>query len=91
MLGKEELCVECLHPLHCAHVRASSCCAGSYCGRLLLRPAPTAAGSGYGRLRPSFSCAATHSSQTTAAPSEISPHSTVAATISASFRTFPAP
>src|SRR5690349_10790122 len=40
-----------------------------------------------GRLRPSRSCAVTHSSATTAAPSETSPHRTVAATISASLFT----
>ena len=37
----------------------------------------------YGRLRPSRSWASTHSSATTAEPSESSPASTVAATISA--------
>jgi len=45
----------------------------------------------YGRFRPSRSWAATHSSVITAAPSETSPHNTVAATISASLRTWPAP
>jgi hypothetical protein len=45
----------------------------------------------YGRLRPSRSCAATHSPATTAEPSEISPHKTVAAMISASLRTLPLP
>jgi uncharacterized membrane protein YeaQ/YmgE (transglycosylase-associated protein family) len=45
----------------------------------------------YGRLRPSRSCDFTHSSATIAEPSESSPHSTVAATISASLRTLPAP
>jgi len=45
----------------------------------------------YGRLRPSRSWAATQSSVTTAQPRETSPHSTVAATISASLRTLPVP
>jgi len=45
----------------------------------------------YGRLRPSRSCAATHSPATTAEPSEISPHKIVAAMISASLRTLPLP
>ena len=35
---------------------------------------------GYGRLRPSFSSAATPLPETTAVPSVISPHSTMAAT-----------
>ena len=48
-------------------------------------------GGRYGRLRPRRSCAATHSSATTADPSEISPHNTVAATISANLRTWPGP
>lgn len=47
--------------------------------------------SSYGRLRPSRSCASTHSSATIAEPSEISPHRTVAATISANLRTLPPP
>jgi hypothetical protein len=47
--------------------------------------------SDYGRLRPNRSCAATHSSATIAEPSDSSPQSTVAATISANFRTLPLP
>ena len=43
------------------------------------------------RLRPNRSCASTHSSATTAEPSESSPQSTVAATISANLRTLPFP
>jgi hypothetical protein len=51
--------------------------------------APTAARQG--RFLPSASWLATHSSATIAAPSESSPHSTVAATISANFRTLSCP
>jgi hypothetical protein len=45
----------------------------------------------HGRLRPNRSWASTHSSATTAEPSDSSPQSTVAATISANLRTFPLP
>ena len=48
-------------------------------------------GRDYGRFRPRRSCAVTHSSVITAAPRETSPHSTVAATISASLHTLPGP
>ena len=44
-----------------------------------------------GRLRPNRSCASTHSSATMAEPSESSPHSTVAATISVNLRTLSLP
>jgi hypothetical protein len=44
-----------------------------------------------GRLRPNRSGALTHSSETMAEPSDISPRRTVAATTSASLRTLHAP
>ena len=50
-----------------------------------------AAALGAYRLRPYRSCASTHSSAATAEPSDSSPHSTVAAMISASLRTPPLP
>ena len=48
-------------------------------------------GDGDGGFRPSDSWLDTHWSATIAEPSDSSPHSTVAATISASLRTLPGP
>ena len=69
--------------------------------RRAVGPAPAALGAAaaraaalagqLGRLRPRRSWALTHSSATIAEPSDSSPHSTVAATISANLRTLPLP